>query len=116
MSETMTVNWTFDLAGELTHRYDAVHWFPFVEDENANITGPGHQDKAAFARMVDQFDEVASGEARPEDERWTADQITHRWVVPPEVTAEDPEGLYTVAGVTQDTPGAIPVTTLWGVR
>ena len=35
-----TIDWTFSLA-ELTHRYDATHWFPFVEDCDANITGPG---------------------------------------------------------------------------
>ena len=95
---------------ELTTRWDEEHWFPFVEDPNCNITGPGHMDKAAFAALVDQFERVASGEATTDP--WDPDVIVHRWVVP----TDDDEGLFITKGVTAETPGAVPVTTLWGQR
>lgn len=85
------------------------HKFPFVEDENANITGYGHQDKAAFAAEVNRYDEVCNGEPYPEDEQWDEDCVGHYWVV----IAPDGE---TLQRTTPDDPDAIPVTGLWGQR
>lgn len=90
--------------------------FPFVEDENANITGIGHQDPAAFAAAVNRYDAYCLGESFPEGEQWTADHIGHRWAV----HVDDGEALFTTLAtgvpVTEGTPGAMPITTLWGQR
>ena len=95
--------------------------FPFVEDEHANITGLGHQDKAEFAAAVNRYDTYCNGEPFPEDEQWGADHIAHRWAV----RGSDGETLWTKhptgtpqqgEPVTADTPGAIAITTLWGQR
>lgn len=81
----------------------------FVEDENANITGLGHQDLTAFAADVNRYDEAMTGDAVPEDEQWTAGHIAHRWAV----LGDDGERLFPA---TEQTPGAIAITTLWGQR
>lgn len=98
-----------DPAGFITE-YDAEHTFPFVEDENCNITGHGHQDKAEFATAINQYDEVCNGEPYPEDEHWTADDIGHAWVT------LDPDNDERLRPCPEGTEGAIPVTTLWGQR
>lgn len=107
----MTDATTIDLQAELTLRYDDEHTFPFVEDENANITGYGHQDKAAFADQVNRYDEVCGGGVDPED-RWTAEDITHLWAE----LREHADGDWRLHKVPAGTPGAVPVTTLWGQR
>lgn len=94
---------------DLTMQYDAEHEFPFVEDENGNITGDGHQDKAAFAELVNQYDELANRESTSEEFRYTADDIAHVWAT----LNADGETLHQCS---EDTPGAIPVTALWHVR
>lgn len=83
-------------------------WVPFVEDENANITGPGHQDKAVFAAAVENYDFIMSGlpSIIP------VDDVAHRWVV----AQADEDGEWSCSAVPAETPGAIPVTTVWGVR
>lgn len=100
-------NWTFSTDG---------YTFPFVEDDWANITGLGHQDKAGFAAAINLYDEVCNGEAYPEDEQWAAAHITHKYAV----YDENPEPFLraTVGGqrVTPKTPGAVPITTMWGQR
>lgn len=95
-----------DWAAALTTEYgDGVPTFPFVEDENANITGFGHQDRIAFAAEVNRYDEVTAGE----ESDWTGEDINHAWVFP------EPDG-ERLRVVTSTTVGAIPVTTLWGAR
>jgi hypothetical protein len=89
--------------------------WPFVEDENANITGLGWQDPEEFAAAINRYDEHCNGEAIPEDDQWTAAYISHRWAV----QGSDGERLYTnINGQPVDalTPGAIQITTLWGQR
>lgn len=89
--------------------------FPFVEDENANITGLGHQDREQFAAAVNRYDAYCMGEPANEDDLWTPDHIGHTWAV----YAPDGESLYVQQDgkrVTSETPGAIAVTTLWGQR
>ena len=63
---------------ELTMWYDYTLWIPFIEDEDANITGPGHQNKAAFAALVNHYDAHASGE--PLSDNWGPEDISHGWV------------------------------------
>lgn len=93
----------------LTMQYDDEHEFPFVEDDNGNITGDGHQDKAAFAELVNQYDELANQEPVPEEFRYTADDIAHLWAT----LNADGE---TMRQCPPDTPGALPITALWHVR
>ena len=85
--------------------------FPFIEDENCNITGYGHQDKAKFAALVNAYDVLVGGDIG----EWTADDITHGYAV----TSEDGERFWTELDgepVTEKTPGAWPYTALWGTR
>lgn len=88
---------------------EGVEPFMFVEDENAQITGWGHQDKDAFAAELNRYEQVAGGWEYNADEAWTADDIDHKWVV----ANDDGE---TVRVCSSDTPGAFPVTTVWGSR
>lgn len=90
-------------------QYDDDNAFPFVEDENCNITGLGWQDRAEFADEVNRYDELATGEPVPEGERWGADDIAHQWAV----LDADGERLRVPRWKPR---GAIKVTTLWGVR
>lgn len=84
--------------------------YPFVEDENANVTGYGHQDPAEFAAAVNAYDEAMTGEVADEEDQWTADHISHQWAV------MDPDG-ERVRPVNHDqVPESIPITTLWGQR
>jgi hypothetical protein len=92
--------------------YDRKHWFPFVEDEDGNITGPGHMDKVAFVLLINQYDEVSAGGPISVEDMTSADAITHEWVVPREIGG----GEYRLQRVTEDTPGAVAVTALWGWR
>lgn len=89
--------------------------FPFVEDENCNITGYGHQDKEQFAWYLTAYDVLVGGLDPDRDGIWTADDVCHSWVVP---DPEDDERLVRVPlGVDEfDVPDAIPVTTVWGQR
>lgn len=90
-------------------QYDSEQKFPFTEDENCNITGYGHQNKTEFAAAINRYDEVCNGEPFPEDEQFEDGDIGHAWVT----IDADGEHLH---ACTSDTPGAIPVTTMWGVR
>jgi len=87
--------------------------FPFFEDENANITGYGHQDKARFAAEINRYDALCNGKSMADDEQWTEHDITHKWVVERgEYLATEVDG----EPVNAATPGAIPITGLWGER
>lgn len=79
--------------------------FPFVEDENGNITGDGHQDRAAFADAINRYEELHPTGAEPVE----SDDIAHQWVL----VDEGGERL-TVCG--RYAKGAVAVTTLWGRR
>lgn len=107
-----------DIVEDLTLAYDAEHWFPFVENEDADITGPGHQDEAAFAAAVNAYDIftdptiVASAAWRP----WHAGDISHTWVVVEGWDSAQPENEWRMHAVPEGTEGALPVTTLWNRR
>lgn len=99
-----------------TMAYDREHWFPFTEDEHCNITGPGHQDKEAFARLVTQYDEVATGKPLAEDNRTSAADVSHEWAVPSggEYWRDGDE--YLLQRSEEGADGAVAVTTIWGHR
>ena len=101
-------NWR--AASEFTMWYDDTLWLPFVEDEDCNITGPGHQDKSIFADLVNNYDAHASGE--PVDTPWTAKDISHGYGV---LFENEYNELYFLRAK-KDDEGAIPITTLWGAR
>jgi hypothetical protein len=108
----LTINpadWQMDLGADGS--------YPFVEDEHANITGLGHQDKAEFAAAVNRYDAAMNGEPYPEDEQWNASYVVHKWAVLREHQGE-PALFAVVDGepVTADTTGAVAITTLWGQR
>lgn len=67
----------------MTTWWDETTWLPFVEADNCNITGPGHQDKDVFAQAVTAWERTcdASKLVWPEWSAWKADDIAHLWVV-----------------------------------
>lgn len=85
-------------------------WCPFVEDEDGNITGPGHQDPSAFAAAVTMYDVDVCGNTFAD--ATSSYDVTHMWCVVP----VDDDGEWVAGAVSEGTPGAIPVTTVWGVR
>lgn len=91
--------------------------YPFFEDEYCNITGYGHQDKAEFAAAVTRFGIAVVG-VDPEDAHWDESHVAHHWVL----IDEDEERLWVRLDrgkgepVTESTPGAVPVTSMWGQR
>jgi len=84
--------------------------FPFCEDEDANITGVGHQDRAAFADAINRYDGECGITYDGSEDLWTAEDIDHDWV------AFDAGSDELMHRCTTDTPGAFRVTTLWGQR
>lgn len=78
-------------------------WFPFVEDENLNIFGPGHQDKDIFALTVTNWEY----ELGVTEYAWSAEDIKHTYV-------KESDGY--LKEVPQETQGAFPVTCIWGQR
>lgn len=103
MSATTETDWTMQLSegGEV---------YPFVESDNADITGLGHQDKAEFAAAVNRYDAECNGDDWVDEaDPWTADYVGHAWVLVDRAA----ETLY---WVDEGTPGATAVTTLWGQR
>ena len=100
-------------AADLSFKEDVT--FPFVEDENCNITGYGHQDKAKFAALVNAYDLLVGG-VDAEDAHWEAGDITHGYAV----TSEDGERFHAVWPngqlVTEGDASSWPFTALWGQR
>lgn len=105
---TLTQN---EAAEYMTMWWDTTLWLPFVESENCDITGPGHQDPKAFARAVTHYDRTAS--ADPKATKTDPADVKHRWILAKHLG--DPDQWWAQA-VPANTPGAIPVTTIWGVR
>lgn len=79
--------------------------YPFFADEDANITGYGHQDKKAFAEAVSRHDKEYWPEDPAEPVDHTAD-IQHIYV---KDDVENERFIVCEAGE----EGAYPVTTLW---
>ncbi|MDF9718071.1 hypothetical protein INN71_02650 [Nocardioides sp. ChNu-153] len=109
-----------DPNAELREQYsttDAGVVYPFVEDEVCNVTGFGHQPKAAFAEAVNRWDRVVGGvELADGNAGWTAAHVSHKWALAFEdehFWNRDPR---TGEPITGATPGAFPITTLWGQR
>lgn len=100
----------FEATDRMTMWWDETLWLPFVESENCDITGPGHQDPAAFAALVTAYDRHATGD--PDVQSTPADVVRHRWI---RVVATSPDD-WRAETVPADHPDAIAVTTVWGVR
>lgn len=101
-----------DAARELTCWYDSTLWLPFVESDTADVTGPGHQDKRAFCAAVHQIDrahwhEIEGSQPSEHDPA----EVAHVWAL-----VEERDGEVFVRLADEMTPGALPVTTIWGVR
>lgn len=94
-----------DAAESMTSWWDDTTWLPFVEAENGNITGPGHQDKNVFAATVTVWDRQCGST----DATWAAVDVGHLWV-----TTNDGWETWRVAP--RDTENAVPVTCIWGKR
>ncbi|MFJ2518673.1 hypothetical protein ACIOWF_06845 [Cellulosimicrobium cellulans] len=110
-SETGTTVATRPRAVELmTMWWDETLWLPFVESEDCDITGPGHQDKDTFAALVNAYDTRANGAVL---ERVDAAMVVHDWI---RVLVNDAEEWVRSERVPQDHPDAVAVTTIWGVR
>ncbi|WP_309132661.1 hypothetical protein [Brevibacterium sp.] len=92
----------------MTMWFDETHWYPFVEDENCMITGPGHQDKQLFVAMVNRFDKNAAGDESIDE--LSAEDVSHKWVT----IIGDEEPMFMPCS--KETEGAVPVTCIWGVR
>ena len=93
---------------EATMWLDNAHWLPFIEHESADITGPGWQDPEVFAAMVNAYDRKCGWESET-----TANDVTHKYVVVAGKVEDESLRLYPVP---EGTPGAVPVTTIWGQR
>jgi hypothetical protein len=79
--------------------------FPFIEHEFGDITGSGHQDREAFAENVNRYELATTGTSNG----WTADDIEHAWT-----RGDDGEERPELCA--EGTPGAQPITILWGRR
>lgn len=95
---------------EMTMWYDDTLWLPFIEDDDANITGPGHQSREAFAKAVQEYDRVAA-EIDSSDFIYP-EVVAHKWVT----VLVEPSGDWWATTVDSDHDNAIPVTTIWNVR
>lgn len=95
---------------QMTTWWNESLWFPFVESEDCDITGPGHQDPETFAVLVNAYDTQASGGVI---DRVDAAMVVHDWI---RVLVNDVDEWVRSERVPQDHPDAIAVTTIWGVR
>lgn len=93
---------------DLTTWFDETRWFPFVEDENGNITGPGHQDKEAFVKAVDAYDSLCTGNT------WV--DVADAVAVAHEYVRQSDKNSDYIRICRPSDEGAVPVTTYWGQR
>jgi hypothetical protein len=85
-------------------------FFPFIEGEDGDITGPGHQDPATFAALVSAYDAAENTGVMAHDPT-ASSAIEHRWLkAQVDVVTGEWSGVY----VAPFTEGAIPVTTVTG--
>lgn len=60
--------------------WDAERTFPFFEDENGNrLWGYGHQDKSAFAELVNDYDRICDPKGWDAENAYTTGDVTHSW-------------------------------------
>ncbi|UYG15787.1 hypothetical protein BRM3_09025 [Brachybacterium huguangmaarense] len=99
-----------EAAHALTMWWTDTLWLPFIETDDCDITGPGHQDRAAFAALVTAYDRDNAGDPNLYAHR--AEQVGYRWVF----MTEDEHGQWMYVRAAPTDEGAVPVTTLWGAR
>ena len=103
----------YEAAKEFTMWLTETMWLPFVEDENGNITGPGHQNKEAFAKLVNDYDrEVSEDKDWEEQEHITHGDVSHSYGM----LFENESGDLWFKPTAAHDPGGVPITTIWGVR
>lgn len=96
-----------DSSAALTTWWNVKVWLPFYESEDGgNFIGPGHQDPSAFCSYVNYYSETLLGQDPDEVPRALVDDVKHEWAL-----VEDER----LNLVDDTTPGAIPVTTIWGL-
>lgn len=108
----MTVLTNEEVAQTLTTWFTETQWLPFSESERADITGPGHQDKFAFVTAVNAFDTDMDPES-PVMGDIAPDQVEHEWAIVTQ-NVDDDIRIRIVGEGSEE--GAVPVTTIWGVR
>jgi len=100
----------------LAGMYDKAVFFPFVENENGDITGPGHQDRKLFALHIMEYDRLNGGDDWEEevsnDPGFIEDIVEHSWAVPQWLNADE----FTLLLADEQTENAIPITHMWGYR
>jgi hypothetical protein len=95
-------------AKDFETEWDESITFPFIEDENANITGYGHQDKDEFADAVNRYDEICMGEPIDDVDKFSAHDVTHAWA------RQIDEERFQLCS--PEHTGSFPITPLWGQR
>lgn len=95
---------------KLTMWFDKTLWLPFIESDDGDITGPGHQNKEAFASTVTEWDKMCWND--PDMNPWDSQIVSHHWVI----VTSDEHGEIDYNLCDPDTEGAVPVTTMWGIR
>ena len=77
-------------------------FYPFIANEDGNVTGPGHMNPEAFALLV--YSCIGS-HVDPAD-------VMHKYIL---LKPVPDTGEYDLEVASPNTPGSIPVTTIWGV-
>lgn len=84
----------------------------FAESEDGDITAAGHVDPKILRRQVERYWEITGGDLPFGDERLSLEAIAHRWAIV-HWTAEYKDE-WRADLVPEGTPGALPITTIWG--
>lgn len=95
-------------AKDFDTQWDSTHTYPFFEDERGDrLYAYGHDRDAEFAAEATRFG-IEIGELDPEDAECTTEDITHHWAV----VTDPEEQSFTWCDITENTPGAFPVSVL----
>lgn len=96
----------YQVAKEFTTWYTETRWVPFVEDEDGNITGPGHQNRLTFAMQVNEYYHEVSW---PDYGTITFGDVSHSYGQ----VYENESGEFWVKPAEANDPGAVAITTVW---
>lgn len=100
-------------AGDLSFPYDKEHFFEFIENEDGDIYGLGHQDKSSFAAAVNKYYTLTSG--GDPDYPVTEDHVSWRYGVAylRAGGSEEEDWRFTWADVDENTPASFKFTELF---
>lgn len=105
MTENRVLN-PYEAAKEFTMWSTETMWLPFVEDEDGNITGPGHQNRLTFALQVNEYYYRVSF---PDYGTITYDDVSHTYGQ----VYDNESGEFWVKPAEPHDPGAVAITTVW---